>query len=299
MSRTVAVLGVPMDLGAGRRGVDMGPSAIRYAGLQGALEQLDLVVEDHGDLAVHHASRLARGENPRLHYLAEVVRVNRQLAQAVQELGDHGALPLLLGGDHSIGIGAVGGAALLGRRVGLIWLDAHGDFNTDRTTPSGNIHGMALAAAVGRGHPNLLAAWPEAPFVAESDVWLIGTRDLDLEERQAIKDSEVHVASMSDVDRLRMQTVMDQALAALAEVDHLHVSIDLDVIDPKEAPGVGTPVPGGITYREAHLAMELIAKSGRLGSLSVVEVNPILDDHNRTGQMAAGLIASALGKVIL
>ncbi len=299
MRNRVAVLGVPMDLGAGRRGVDMGPSAIRYAGLQQELEQLGLAVTDHGDLEVRHASRLERGESPRLHYLAEVVRVNRELAQAVASLGQGGALPVVLGGDHSIGIGALAGASLLGRRVGLIWLDAHGDFNTDRTTPSGNIHGMALAAAVGRGHADLLAAWPDAPFVAEPDVWLIGARDLDLEERQAIRESGLNVATMTDLDRLRMQTVMEQALDALADVDHLHVSLDLDVIDPKEAPGVGTPVPGGITYREAHLAMELVAKSGRLGSLSVVEVNPILDDHNRTGQMAAGLIASALGKVIL
>jgi arginase len=299
VNKTVAVVGVPMDLGAGRRGVDMGPSAIRYAGLQEELVALGLTVHDHGDLVVHHASRLPRGENPRLHYLGEVVRVNRELAELVAALGAAGEIPVVLGGDHSIGIGALAGAASLGKRLGVIWLDAHGDFNTDRITPSGNIHGMPLAVAVGRGHPDLLAAWTQAPFAAEKDVWLIGTRDLDPLERQALSASEVRVATMTEIDRDRMRSVVEQALDALQAVDHLHVSIDLDVIDPKEAPGVGTPVPGGITYREAHLVLEMIAESGRLGSLSVVEVNPILDDHNRTGQMAAGLIASALGKVIL
>lgn len=260
---------------------------------------LGLAVHDHGDLMVHHASRLGRGENPHLHYLAEVVRVNRELAALVASLGAAGEIPLILGGDHSIGIGALAGAAMLGHRLGVIWLDAHGDFNTDRTTPSGNIHGMSLAVAVGRGHPDLLAAWSTAPFAKERDVYLVGTRDLDPAERQALGESEVRVATMSEIDHDRMRSVVERALSDLEAVDHLHVSIDLDVIDPKEAPGVGTPVSGGITYREAHLALEMIADSGRLGSLSVVEVNPILDDHNRTGQMAAGLIASALGKVIL
>ena len=298
MNKKVAVIGVPMDLGAGRRGVDMGPSAIRYAGLQEQIEALGLAVHDHGDLIVHHASRLGRGNNPNLHYLGEVVRVNQELAALVASAGADGEFPLILGGDHSIGIGALAGAARLGRRLGVIWLDAHGDFNTDHTTPSGNIHGMSLAASVGRGHPDLLAAWGTDPFVSEADVHLIGTRDLDPAEREALEDSGVKVATMSAIDHDRMRSVIEEALDQLSAVDHLHVSVDLDVIDPKEAPGVGTPVPGGITYREAHLAFEMIAASGRLDSLSVVEVNPILDDHNRTGQVAAGLISSALGKVI-
>ncbi len=189
MNKKVAVIGVPMDLGAGRRGVDMGPSAIRYAGLQEQIEALGLAVHDHGDLIVHHASRLGRGNNPNLHYLGEVVRVNQELAALVASVGADGEFPLILGGDHSIGIGALAGAARLGRRLGVIWLDAHGDFNTDRTTPSGNIHGMSLAASVGRGHPDLLAAWGTDPFVSEADVHLIGTRDLDPAEREALEDS--------------------------------------------------------------------------------------------------------------
>lgn len=297
--RKVTVLGVPMDLGAGRRGVDMGPSAIRYAGLEGSIRRLGHRVEDRGDLPVDHAGRAKHGGNPRLHFLDEVIRVNAGLAEEVRGILAAGGFPVILGGDHSIAIGILSGLARSLATVGVLWFDAHGDFNTDATTPSGNIHGMPLAVAVGRGSPDLLRTWGGAPFLKERDLSLIGVRELDPAEREALRNSEVHVATMTDIDRQGMRQVVEASLGDLAHVDHLHVSFDMDVMDPREAPGVGTPHAGGITYREAHLAMEMIAASGRLASMSIVEVNPILDNHNVTGHLAAELAASALGQVIL
>lgn len=295
----IALLGVPMDLGAGRRGVDMGPSAIRYAGLEERIVALGHTVEDMGDLPAVEAGRASRGTNPKLHYLSEVTRVNLALAESVEAMARDGKWPLILGGDHSIAIGVLAGLARGYSSVGVVWFDAHGDFNTDATTPSGNIHGMPLAVAVGRGSAALQGTWGDGPHLAEHNIDLIGVRELDPLEKEAIHGSELRVATMSEVDRIGIRATLEEALSDLKGVEHLHVSFDMDVVDPTEAPGVGTSHPGGITYREAHLVMEMLHESGRLGSLSVVEVNPIIDTHNVTARLAAELIASALGQSIL
>lgn len=299
MGRNVAIIGVPMDLGAGRRGVDMGPSAIRYAGVAEYLMRLGHQVEDLGDLPVDHAGRAFRGQDLRLHYLEAVRDLNLRLAGVVSAALGAGKFPLVLGGDHSIAIGALAGAARSSRRPSVLWFDAHADFNTHESTPSGNIHGMPLAASVGRGHPSLLDVFKGAPFIEEGLVSLVGVRELDGGERDALKASHVHVATMADLDRRGMDRVVEEALLMAKDSDHLHVSFDLDVMDPKEAPGVGTPHAGGITYREAHLALEMVAASGKMASMSIVEVNPILDLQNATGNLAAELVASAFGQSIL
>lgn len=298
MDRPIAVFGVPMDYGAGRRGVDMGPSAIRYAGLQRGLEGLGYTVLDLGDLPVPppEASEQLR---PDLKYLHEIVPVSVQLARRVSSLLADGKFPLVLGGDHAIAIGTLAGVAKASPDPAVIWFDTHGDFNTNQTTPSGNIHGMPLAASVGRGAPELLAGRDGAPQIRERRVVMIGVRELDPEERLALRDSEILVFTMSDIDRLGMRAVMQQTLAHVHGASSVHVSFDLDVMDPRIAPGVGTPHEGGITYREAHLAMELIYEAGNLTSLELVEVNPILDVENRTGRLAAELALSALGQRIL
>jgi arginase len=300
--RDIAIIGTPVDLGAGRRGVDMGPSAIRYAGLKERLEELGHRVRDLGNVPMPIAEQIeppAPGE--KLRYLGALVEINRALARQVAAAVAEGTFPLVLGGDHSLAIGSVGGLAQ-GRRIGMIWVDAHADFNTAETTPSGNIHGMSVAALTGRGHPALTAlleASPQ-PVLRDSDVALVGIRDVDGLERLALRDAGIHVFTMHDVDRRGLATVMEEAIARVsAETDGFHVSFDMDALDPSEAPGVGTPVLGGIFYREAHLAMELVAESGRLIGLDLVEVNPILDEHNVTAELAVQFALSALGKRIL
>jgi arginase len=298
--RDIAIIGVPLDMGAGRRGVDMGPSAIRYAGLNERLGHLGHRVRDLGNVPVP----LAEQHEPppaaeRLRYLEPIIEVNRELALRVAEVVASGALPLVLGGDHSAAIGSVSGVAS-GRRVGLIWVDAHADFNTPETTPSGNIHGMGLAALVGRGHPGLTSVLGAAPVLRAGDVALVGVRDIDPLEAQALRGSGIYVFTMHDIDRRGMASVMDEALVRVsAGTAGFHVSFDLDVLDPIQAPGVGTPVPGGISYREAHLAMELVAASGHMVGMDLVEVNPILDTHNTTAESAVAFALSALGKRIL
>lgn len=298
MHRPVAVIGVPMDYGAGRRGVDMGPSAIRYAGLQKGLERLGYTVLDLGDLPVPppETSELLR---PDLKYLHEIVPVTQQLARRVASLLQEGKFPLVLGGDHAIAIGTLAGVAKASQAPAVIWFDTHGDFNTNETTPSGNIHGMPLAASVGRGAPELLEGRDGAPPIPEGRVVMVGVRELDPAERESLQNSDVTVFTMSDIDRMGMRTVMQKALGHLQGAGALHLSFDMDVMDPRIAPGVGTPHEGGITYREAHLAMELIYESRMLTSLELVEVNPILDIENRTGELAAELALSALGQRIL
>jgi arginase len=304
--RDIAIIGVPVDLGAGRRGVDMGPSAIRYAGLKEHLAELGYCVRDLGNIAVPLAEQIelpAPGE--RLRYLEPLVEVNRALARQVAAACAAGAFPLILGGDHSLAIGSVGGLAR-GRRIGMIWVDAHADFNTAETSPSGNIHGMSVAVLTGRGHPSLvrLLAHDEhadgAAVLRDADVALVGIRDIDAQERAALRGSGILVFTMHDVDRRGLALVMEEAIARVsAETAGFHVSFDMDVLDPREAPGVGTPVVGGISYREAHLAMELVAASGRLLGLDLVEVNPILDQRNTTADLAVQFALSALGKHIL
>lgn len=295
----IAIIGVPIDLGAGRRGVDMGPSALRYAGLLGRLEALGHTVHDLGNLQVPIAETSAAPlEGERLRYLEPIAAVCAALAERVAECVAAGQLPLVLGGDHSLAIGSASGSAR-GRTLGLLWIDAHGDFNTAETTRSGNIHGMPLAALTGRGHPLLTGLAGRTPAVRPEHVALVGVRDLDPLEREALRASGIHVATMHEIDRRGMAAVIEEAAAIVRRgTAGFHLSFDLDVVDPREAPGVGTPVFGGISRREAHLAMELLAEIGGICSLDLVEVNPILDERNATAQLAVELGLSALGKRI-
>jgi arginase len=295
------VVGVPLDLGADRRGVDMGPFAIRYAGLSDKLRTLGHKVKDAGNIATPVAEE-SKIEFSNAKFLSEVRSVCFNLSKTVSEIMQSRRLPLVLGGDHSIAIGTLAGI-YRGRRkkeAGVIWLDAHGDFNTPDITPSGNIHGMSLAISSGMGGKWFpTPQWPKRT-IDPTRVAIVGARELDPEEQKNLRSSGVHVFSMADIDRLGMQEVMNQAIRiASASGDTFHVSFDMDVVDPSDAPGVGTPVRGGITYREAHLAMEMIHEAGSMESLEVVEVNPILDQHNATAELAVELILSSMGKKII
>ncbi|MGH7728624.1 MAG: arginase [Vulcanimicrobiaceae bacterium] len=289
----VEVIGVPMDLGADRRGVDMGPSAIRYARLRERLRELGVAtLVDRGDLAVPHvdgALALAVADAGSAKYLGIILAVCDELAAIVAGALAQGALPLVLGGDHSIAIGTLAGIARArGGPPGLIWIDAHADINSEQTSPSGNVHGMPISFAL------------EAGSIVPERTVLVGLRDVDACERTRIAALGIRAFSMSEIDRLGMEGVIEEAIALAGEGDaSVHVSFDMDALDPRQAPGVGTPVRGGLTYREAHLALERIAAAGILGSLEVVEVNPILDERNRTAELAVELILSALGKTIL
>ncbi len=294
----VRVVGVPVDLGAGRRGTDMGPSALRYARLHEVIAGLGHEAVDAGNIEVPVPE--ARSEpRQRLRYLPEIAAACGRLAESVRAALAAGAMPLVLGGDHSLTIGVLAGRRLAGRQGGVVWLDAHGDFNTEATTPSGNIHGMALAVATGRGAPELVALGP-GPTAAEDRAVLVGVRALDAPERAAIHASRVTVLTMKEIDQRGAGPAVARAIGVASAGGRLpfHLSVDLDVLDPLYAPGVGTPVPGGITYREAHLAMELLADSGLVDSVDVVELNPILDERNRTAALAVELVASLLGRRI-
>ncbi|MFB6124482.1 MAG: arginase [Halanaeroarchaeum sp.] len=303
MSRTVRVIGAPTDYGANRRGVDMGPSAIRYAGLDGQIRDAGADCADSGDLlAPLVEQRDEDSDRVNARHLEAVREVNTRLADEVAGTLAAGETPLVLGGDHSVAIGSLAGSAR-DADIGVVWFDAHGDFNTPETSPSGNVHGMPLAAALGRGE-FADVEWANAGGLRESNVVLVGLRDLDATERRLIRDSEATAYTMSDIDDRGIGEVVDEALdVAASSVDGVHVSLDLDWLDPNEAPGVGTPVRGGVTYREAHAAMEILAETDQrydvLRSMELVEVNPILDERNTTGEMAAELAASAFGKTIL
>lgn len=298
LKRTVRIIGVPIDLGADRRGVDMGPSAIRYAGLHRRLKKLNWEVEDIGNIDVP-IPETRQIKDTRLKYLPEIVEVNQQLYQAVAQAINEGVIPLIIGGDHSLGIGSLAGCAASGKQFGVIWFDTHGDYNSLDTTYSGNIHGMPLAVANGIGAKELTDVGGTERKIREENTVIIGARDFDDEEREMIRKSKITVFTMSDIDRLGMEEVVRRGIEIAKQgTDGVHVSFDLDVIDPTEAPGVGTPVPGGMTYREAHLAMEMIADCTCLLSMDVVEVNPILDVHNKTAELAVGLIGSAFGQRI-
>lgn len=296
----VKIIGVPLDLGADRRGVDMGPSAIRYAGLNSRLEALGLEVDDAGNIEVPvPESRDMNGQNPHLKYLKEIKQVSEDLADAVNKAREEGAFPLILGGDHSIAIGSVAGAAQSNRNMGILWFDAHGDFNTAQTTPTGNIHGMPLAVSVGVGEEGLIRCAGFTPKVKDSNVVIVGVRALDDGEKRRLHESQMKVFTMADIDELGIKEVMRLAINHLTKhASGVHLSFDMDVLDPVEAPGVGTPVKGGLTYREAHLALELLAKEKIVNSMDVVEVNPILDKGNKTAELAVEFILSALGKTI-
>jgi arginase len=303
MAQKIRIIGVPMDLGQSRRGVDMGPSALRVAGLQSRLKSLGHTVEDIGNVSVKQPEEQHYGEK-RAKYLNEIADACRGLAEITERSLAEGFFPLVLGGDHSIAVGSFSGVSNFFRgqskRVGYLWLDAHGDMNTPESSPSGNIHGMPLAAIIGYGAPELVELLGYKPKVEPRNVVLVGVRDLDTKERRLIKESGVHVFTMRDIDERGMRDVMSEALRFVSDdTDGVAVSLDLDFVDPDDAPGVGTPVRGGATYREAHLAMEMIALSGCANSLEVAEVNPVLDEHNRTAAIAVELICSALGKSIL
>ena len=296
--QVIRIIGVPIDLGAGRRGVDMGPSAIRYAGLNERLQRLGWDVEDHGNVEVPVPETRAI-KDKRLKYLPEIVKVNEQLYLKVSEAIKEGVVPLILGGDHSLAIGSLAGLASNGRCFGLIWFDTHGDYNSLDTTGSGNIHGMSLAVANGIGTPELTSIGGNQKKIREENTVIIGAREIDFKEREMLHKSKITVFTMRDIDQQGMKEVVNKSIKIASQgTDGIHVSFDVDVIDPEEAPGVGTPVVGGITYREAHLAMELLADSGHIASMDIVEVNPILDNRNKTAELAVGLICSAFGKRI-
>ena len=301
MSRAVEIVGVPMDLGGFRRGVDMGPSAIRYAGLRARLVALGYRVRDRGNVAVADRDEDRDVSHPhgarQAHHADEIVRAAEELAAVVADIARGGAIPVVLGGDHSIGMGTIAGLARAGHRVGVIWVDAHGDINTPDTTPSGNVHGMPFAVALGLADDPFPAALRGT--TDGTNGVLLAIRDIDPGERENIARAKVTPITMSDIDRLGMHAAMEKAIAVASGGDGIHLSLDMDAIDPDEAPGVGTPVRGGLTYREAQLAMEMLATSGRLRSIEVCEVNPILDSENRTASLAVELIASALGQTIL
>jgi len=294
--RPVAIIGAGLDLGAGRRGVDMGPSAIRYAGLADRVRELGRPVADWGDVRAPVPEAIEAGD-PSARYLDPILRACEGVADLVSAAAHDGFLPLVLGGDHSIAMGTLGGMARVRGAGGVLWIDAHGDLNRPGTSPSGNVHGMPLAAAFGRAGEAFAAAAYPTPSVTRAA--LVGVRSLDPGERELISELDVRVVTMSEVDKRGLEQVLDEALAFLGETSFLHVSLDLDAVDPMFAPGVGTPVRGGLSYREAHLALELVADCGRLDSLDVVEVNPVLDRENETAELAVELVASALGARIL
>jgi arginase len=296
--REIAIIGAPLDLGQGRRGVDMGPSAIRYAGLEERLTSLGYRVRDHGNVetAVPEATPLG---DERARFLPEIVATCERIAAKVVEEVNAGAIPLVLGGDHSVALGTLGGLASVHGPGGVLWVDAHPDINTPDTSPSGNVHGMPLAAALGLAGARFESkAWP-LPAVDPKRVALLGLRQTDEGERRLLRQADVRVFTMSEIDRIGIERAVREALDRVAGPGFIHVSLDMDALDPDLAPGVGTPIRGGLSYREAHLLLELVAESELAGSLEVVEVNPILDRENTTALTAVELVASALGKTIV
>lgn len=300
MKNNVSIIGVPCDYGQQRRGVDMGPSAIRYAGVCERLQALGFTVQDEGDIRVESMLTQANQQTNLLN-LQEIIDVSTALANKVSHVVEKQHLPLVLGGDHSIAIGTVAGLSTHYKNLGVIWFDAHADLNTPETTPSGNIHGMPLAISLGLGHPQLTTIMSDESKIKKENLIIIGARSVDEGERLLIKELGIKVYTMHEVDRLGMAHVMEEALNYLAaqQVDGLHLSLDLDALDPLYTPGVGTPVAGGITYRESHLAMEMIQESGLLTSVEFVEVNPILDERNKTADVAVALIGSLFGETLV
>lgn len=299
MNKSVAIIGVPSDYGQRRRGVDMGPSAIRYAGVVERLEAIGYTVQDVGDIRVEK-THAKKQQNEKLLNLEEVIEVCSKLADNVEDAVEKGHTPLVLGGDHSIAIGTLAGLEKY-KNLGVIWFDAHADINTPESTPSGNIHGMPLAVSLGLGHERLTSIHHAGPKVKAENIIIIGARSVDEGERELIKEKNIKVYSMHEVDRLGMTAVMEDAIRYLQErgVDGVHLSLDLDGLDPLYTPGVGTPVAGGITYRESHLAMEMLQESGMITSAEFVEVNPILDDKNKTANVAVALIGSLFGETLV
>jgi arginase len=294
----IDIIGVPMDLGADHRGVDMGPSAIRYAHLHQKLEELGCTLADKGNIEVP-IQETCEITDPNLKYIDCIIPMGRRVAGAVATAVQGGRFPLVLGGDHSLSVGSIRGASKH-KNLGVIWIDAHADFNTAETTPSGNIHGMPLAALCGLGDSRLVCLWEEtSPVLNPNRVAILGVRDLDPGEKRNLREAGVLVQSMEQIDRLGMVAALEKAIERVGrDVDGIYLSFDMDALDPRHAPGVGTPVPGGLTYREAHLACEVVAETGKLIGMDIVEVNPILDVQNQTAVLAVELIRSALGSRI-
>jgi arginase len=304
IKKKIRVIGVPLDLGQQRRGVDMGPSAVRVAGLETKLESLGHEVEDAGNISVTLPEQKNFGE-PHARYLREITATCTNLAEDVLHALEEGKTPLSIGGDHSIAAGSVSGVAEYYRRegqhIGLIWIDAHSDINTPDTSPSGNVHGMPLGAIMGlNGLDSLSRLYDWSPKIRPENCVLVGIRDVDMAEKENIRRTGIEVFTMRDIDERGMRSIMEEALrmAGRGTVGY-HISLDMDWVDPEDAPGVGTRVPGGATYREAHLAMEIIADHGRMTSMDIVEVNPVIDEYNRTAELAVELASSAFGKKIL
>lgn len=299
----VSIIGFPMDLGADRRGVDMGPSALRIAGLQAKLEALGYNVEDNGDIKIEIMER-QKIKNTKLKYIDEIIKTSKMLAEKVEKILEKGSFPLCIGGDHSMALGTISGIASYCKkrklRLGVIWIDAHSDMNTDETSPSGNIHGMPLAALLGLGCDELVNFLGFSPKLAPENCALIGIRSIDEAEKLNIKKLKVPIYTMNDIDKLGIHRIIAKVLKQFREkVDHIHISFDVDSVDPLVAPGVGTPIPGGLSYREAHLLMETIAECGCMSSLEIAEVNPILDHKNQSAVFTAELVASSMGQRIL
>ncbi|HEY4554071.1 MAG TPA: arginase [Bacillaceae bacterium] len=299
MNKKISMTGVPIDLGQLRRGVDMGPSAIRYAGIVERLESLGYTVEDLGDIYVT-GSEKPRNKMASSEKLEAIAETAQKLAEQIDHVVKNGEFPLVLGGDHSVAVGTLAGVAKHYKSLGVIWYDAHGDLNTAETSPSGNIHGMPLAVSLGHGHPLLTEIGGYSPKVKPENVVIIGARDLDEGERQLIKNEGIKVYTMHEIDRLGMAAVMEETIAYLKErTDGVHLSLGLDGLDPHDAPGVGTPVMGGITYRESHLAMEMLEEANIITSAEFVEVNPILDVRNKTANVTVALAGSLFGEKLL
>jgi arginase len=299
MLKDISVIGVPMDLGQMRRGVDMGPSAIRYAGIVERLENLNYQVEDLGDIEIARPEKQSNENEGNLKNLNGVLEASERLSESVSSVITNKKFPLVLGGDHSIAIGTLAGVSKHYENLGVIWYDAHGDLNTADTSPSGNIHGMPLAASIGIGHETLTNISGYTPKVKPENIVIIGARSLDEGERELIKEKGIKVYTMHEVDRLGMTKVMEETIEYLAHTDGVHLSLDLDGLDPHDAPGVGTPVLGGISYRESHLAMEMLAEAEIITSAEFVEVNPILDEKNKTATVAVALMGSLFGEKLL
>jgi arginase len=295
--KKISIVGVPMDLGQARRGVDMGPSGIRYAGVVERLEELNYDIDDLGDIIIGRPERLSVKSVEDLRNLKAVAEASETLANSVGEIISNDRFPLVLGGDHSISIGTLAGASKHYKNLGVIWYDAHGDLNTADTSPSGNIHGMPLAVSLGIGHPTLTNIGGYFPKVKPENIVIIGARSLDDGEKALIKEKGIKVYTMHEIDRMGMTAVMEETINYLSErTDGVHLSLDLDGLDPHDAPGVGTPVIGGISYRESHLAMEMLEESKLITSAEFVEVNPILDDKNKTASVAVALMGSLFGE---
>lgn len=301
MKNEISIIGVPMDLGQTRRGVDMGPSAIRYAGIVERLQKLDYIVHDLGNISVPRPNNDPdKKQNHTLRNLDEIVEVNEDLAEIVDEQVKRNRFPLVLGGDHSIAIGTIAGVSRHYENLGVIWYDAHGDINTEDTSPTGNIHGMPLAVSLGLGNERLTSIITENPKIKPENVVLIGVRDLDEGEKKLLRQLNIKVYTMHEVDRLGMPAVIEETIQYLKnKTDGVHLSFDLDGIDPKDAPGVGTPVIGGLTYRESHLALEMLSEADIITSAEFVEVNPMLDERSKTANLTVALAGSLFGEKLI